>query len=737
MTTFRTTGPWGAGKGSNLTAAEVDNNFYDISVQIDDLETSRPQPDEFANVAIAGTRITFTLESGTVLGPVDLPVLKWRWRGEWVAFTGYAPLDVFKVTGSGFYLSLLDHTSAATFDPAAVNGSSEPLYHLLFSDVAIDELPLATLPAAPLSLIEIAETDGGSPPIYTAKHIRISDLELTLGSTDIALGSTTTTIAGLALTGLTTAAIRDASGAFDVTLAANSAPALTAGRTLTIDMSNVAHTLDLGATANTIAFPSASDYTLAALSVAGTWSALQQFNDGAFALKGLTSGTVTVKAAAVAGTNTLTLPAGTTDFSATGGASQVLKQVSVGAAFTVGQLANTDITGLGTMSTQSAGAVAITGGSIVGLTGLAIRDTSAAFDVTIAATSAVTLTAGRILTLNMRNVAHTLDLGATAGTIWFPNAAAPTLAAHNVAGTWSATQTSMTISGATLTGATTLPDSGQISSAGELLLGSTSASARLRIGGTYTSANTILVDITGAFASSGTGTQIANRIATTFAPSGASLSQLIAYHASPTLNSTAFTLASFRPFVSHFTLGASFSGIVTIADMFSAEQPTVSGGLITTLNGFRSLAQTNGDGITAGSATNRGLRVDASTAAAGAGGTVTNEAVSIALGSGSSAGTTIYGARITGNGGAASTNWAIHSASQALSQLLDLRIGTGTAIATTATREFLAISVMAGIPTGVPRDAAAGAAQITYDSTNKKLMVYDQITATWKGVVVA
>lgn len=60
-------------------------------------------------------------------------------------------------------------------------------------------------------------------------------------------------------------------------------------------------------------------------------------------LFGSTSGTLTVKAAAIAGANTLTLPAGTTDFSATGGTSQVVKQATAGGAFTVAQLAASDL----------------------------------------------------------------------------------------------------------------------------------------------------------------------------------------------------------------------------------------------------------------------------------------------------------------------------------------------------------------------------------------------------------
>lgn len=69
-------------------------------------------------------------------------------------------------------------------------------------------------------------------------------------------------------------------------------------------------------------------------------------------LYGATSGNIILKAAAVAGSNTLTLPAGTTDFSATGGTSQVVKQVTSGAALTVGQLAASDLSN-GTTGTGS------------------------------------------------------------------------------------------------------------------------------------------------------------------------------------------------------------------------------------------------------------------------------------------------------------------------------------------------------------------------------------------------
>jgi len=69
---------------------------------------------------------------------------------------------------------------------------------------------------------------------------------------------------------------------------------------------------------------------------------------GTAALVGSSSGSVSLNVPAAAGTNTLTFPAGTTDFSATGGAGRVVKQTSAGGAFTVAQVTPTDLGSLGT-----------------------------------------------------------------------------------------------------------------------------------------------------------------------------------------------------------------------------------------------------------------------------------------------------------------------------------------------------------------------------------------------------
>ncbi len=81
--------------------------------------------------------------------------------------------------------------------------------------------------------------------------------------------------------------------------------------------------------------------------VTGTLKASTSATTPKVILSGSTSGSVVVTCAATAATNTFTFPAGTTDLSATGGTSQVLKQISSGGAITVAQLATSDLSDVG------------------------------------------------------------------------------------------------------------------------------------------------------------------------------------------------------------------------------------------------------------------------------------------------------------------------------------------------------------------------------------------------------
>jgi hypothetical protein len=61
-------------------------------------------------------------------------------------------------------------------------------------------------------------------------------------------------------------------------------------------------------------------------------------------------------------------------------------------------------------SSGASGIAAITGGTIAGITGFGLRDTSAAFDVTLGFTSSVALTAARTLTLDVLNASRSIKL---------------------------------------------------------------------------------------------------------------------------------------------------------------------------------------------------------------------------------------------------------------------------------------------------------------------------------------
>lgn len=76
--TYRTAGAWGAGKGSNLTPAEVDGNFWDLVQQIAAIIADIPAPAEISNIVVTGTQMTIYLENGTSFGPFTLPQANFR-----------------------------------------------------------------------------------------------------------------------------------------------------------------------------------------------------------------------------------------------------------------------------------------------------------------------------------------------------------------------------------------------------------------------------------------------------------------------------------------------------------------------------------------------------------------------------------------------------------------------------------------------------------------------------------
>lgn len=130
--TYRTTDltKWGTGKGSRLTPTEVDINFWDV---IQRLVTLEALPDPSAGIdhfSVTGSDFYVHMTDATVLGPYVLPVATFTDKGTWAPLTAYDDLDTFVING-GIYLVLFPHTSAASFDAGANDGSGHDYYKLM------------------------------------------------------------------------------------------------------------------------------------------------------------------------------------------------------------------------------------------------------------------------------------------------------------------------------------------------------------------------------------------------------------------------------------------------------------------------------------------------------------------------------------------------------------------------------------------------------------------------------
>jgi len=249
---------------------------------------------------------------------------------------------------------------------------------------------------ASITLTNISDLAG----LYPSRGKRFNKKERKLAEAVAAAGVFTSPLIKTALH------LNDATtAAYDVKLIANGngGTPLTADHSLTLDLYNADRTIDLQGN----------------ISLAGSLTTA-----GALVTSGAYSLTLTTTNTTVA-----TLPAGTVTL--------------------------VDLSSSQTLSSKVLTAPDVNGGTADSLTSLSLRDTSAAYDVTVAVTSNPILTAGRILTLNMQNAARSVSL---AGNISL-GGTLTTAAALTQAGAFATTITSTAETNATLPeGTVTLVD---------------------------------------------------------------------------------------------------------------------------------------------------------------------------------------------------------------------------------------------------------------------------------------
>jgi hypothetical protein len=164
--TYRTSGAWGSGKGTNLTPAEVDGNFWDHEGRIVTLEGGLPAPNEIADISVdANGMITFTMDDATAFGPYQIPIAAFGWRGDWLASTAYNLYDIVHVAGAGVYIVLKEHTSPATWNAG----------HTVSGVQVYDQMMPAVVPPVDLQITESAATTYELGLDDRGKYLRFTD----------------------------------------------------------------------------------------------------------------------------------------------------------------------------------------------------------------------------------------------------------------------------------------------------------------------------------------------------------------------------------------------------------------------------------------------------------------------------------------------------------------------------------------------------------------------------------
>ena len=132
---YRTDGAWGTGQGSNLSPAQVDGNFYDITTRVTYIEDNPVEPVVPIAINIEGSAFTMGLSNGETLGPIAITMPMPTWRGDWNPSVAYNELDFFIAPDNGLGAVMIPHTSAATFDWGALDdaagGTGLPVYRQL------------------------------------------------------------------------------------------------------------------------------------------------------------------------------------------------------------------------------------------------------------------------------------------------------------------------------------------------------------------------------------------------------------------------------------------------------------------------------------------------------------------------------------------------------------------------------------------------------------------------------
>ncbi len=139
--TFRTNDAtrWGTGNGSDLSATQIDINFWVLLTAVQALQDGAAGQAGIDHFVILNTQLFVYLTNHVILGPYTLPTAQWTFRGPWTPSTQYQFFDVF-TEGRAVYLVLFPHISNSLFNAGSSDLLGHNYYGLLLA-AAPAELP--------------------------------------------------------------------------------------------------------------------------------------------------------------------------------------------------------------------------------------------------------------------------------------------------------------------------------------------------------------------------------------------------------------------------------------------------------------------------------------------------------------------------------------------------------------------------------------------------------------------
>ena len=167
--TYRTSGAWGAGLGTDLTAAQVDMNFWILYSLIVSLQNA--EPITISYFTVTGNQMWITMTDHYVFGPFTIPTAVWNFTGRWQPDNQYNINDVFTVDGAVYLVIYPQANSGSSFYALANDGLGHNYYALLLA-APPSELPANGLPGQMLQWTTV-DSPGGVAWAYIKRNIAL------------------------------------------------------------------------------------------------------------------------------------------------------------------------------------------------------------------------------------------------------------------------------------------------------------------------------------------------------------------------------------------------------------------------------------------------------------------------------------------------------------------------------------------------------------------------------------